>query len=151
MSFSRATDTFVRPGDTTQYTAGDLVANSTIAGSVEPLSFNTPHNQSCLIRAVSLYHSDQDATASTFRVWFLSVSPTLTNGDNGALAGINAATVLGTVEITADENCGDTFGASEPAPILVSGPFYAVVEATGTYTPGDAETFGVGVILEAFG
>lgn len=145
----RATSTFVRPADTTQYAAGDLVANSTTAGSVTPLSFVSPKGQPHYIKSVSLYHTDQDATGSTFRVWFLSSSPTVTNGDNGALAGIDAATVLGTVAITADQNCGDTYGiAAAPVGMAVSGTVYAVIEATGTYTPASAETFGVSVVFD---
>jgi hypothetical protein len=145
----RATSTFVRPADTTQYAAGDLVANSTTAGSVTPLSFVSPKGTPSYIKSVSLYHTDQDATGSTFRVWFLSSSPTVTNGDNGALAGIDAATVLGTVAITADQNCGDTYGiTAAPAGLAVSGTVYAVIEATGTYTPASAETFGVSVVFD---
>ena len=34
--------TFTRPTDTTAYTSGDLVGNSTTAGSVVPLSFTFP-------------------------------------------------------------------------------------------------------------
>lgn len=147
MSYSRATDTFTRPADATQYTAGDLVANSTTAGSVEALSFTTTTRAPALVKSVSLYHSDQDATGSTFRVWLLSANPTVTNGDNGALAGIDAATVLGTVEITADENCGDTFGMTSSEGILVPANFWAVIEATGTYTPASGETFGVSIVL----
>lgn len=148
MRFASATYSFARPADTTQYAAGDLVANSTTAGSVVIPSFS-PHRGPSLIRAVSLYHTDQDATGSTFRVWFLNASPTVTNGDNGALAGINAATVIGTVEITADENCGDTFGMTTVAEgILAPATFYAVIEATGTYTPANAETFGVTVVCD---
>ncbi len=149
MSFSRQTATFVRPNDSTQYAAGDLVANNTTAGSVVPMSFVSPKGGPSIVRSVSLYHSDQDATASTFRVWLLSASPTVTNGDNGALAGIDAATVLGSVAVTADNNCGDTFGmAAAPAGLLVSGTVYAVIEATGTYTPAAQETFGVSIVFE---
>lgn len=145
----RATSTFVRPADITQYAAGDLVANSTTAGSVTPLSFVSPKGQPHYIKSVSLYHTDQDATGSTFRVWFLNASPVVTNGDNGALAGIDAATVLGTVAITADQNCGDTYGISAaPVGLAVSGTVYAVIEATGTYTPASAETFGVSVVFD---
>ena len=149
MSIMRETATFTRPADTIQYAAGDLVANSTTAGSVTPLSFVSPKNGPTLIKSVSLYHTDQDSTGSTFRVWFLNTSPTVTNGDNGALAGINAATILGTVAITADQNCGDTFGmTAAPAGLAVSGTVYAVIEATGTYTPASAETFGVSVVFD---
>lgn len=145
----RATSSFVRPADATQYAAGDLVANSTTAGSVTPLSFVSPKGGPTFVKSVSLYHSDQDATASTFRVWLLNSSPTVTNGDNGALAGIDAATVLGTVAITADQNCGDTYGISAaPAGLLVSGTVYAVIEATGTYTPASGETFGVALVFD---
>lgn len=149
MRLSRQVATFVRPNDTTQYAAGDLVANSTTAGSVTIMSFTTPRKVPCLVRSVSLYHTDQDSTASTFRVWLLSASPAVTNGDNGALAGIDASTVLGTVTITADNNCGDTFGmAAAPVGLLVPATVYAVIEATGTYTPAAQETFGVALVLE---
>ena len=149
MNIVRAISSFVRPADVTQYAAGDLVANNTTAGSVTPLSFVSPKGGPCYIKSVSLYHTDQDATASTFRVWFLSSSPVVSNGDNGALAGIDAATVLGTVAITADQNCGDTFGISAaPIGLAVSGTVYALIEATGTYTPASAETFGVAVVFD---
>jgi hypothetical protein len=150
MRFSRETQTFVRPEDTTQYGAGDLVANSATAGSVVPLTFNARPGQPWMIRGVHLYHTDEDATNSAFRVWFLSTSPTVTDGDNGALAGINVATVLGTIEITADENCGDTFGATlnSDGILVPGGTFYALVQATAAYTPGNAETFGVTVVME---
>ena len=59
------TDSFTRPANTTQYAANDLVANSTTAGSVVPLSF--PTNQIRLqgiIRRVRLYKSAASATAA---------------------------------------------------------------------------------------
>lgn len=68
MAFSRQTATFVRPNDATQYTAGDLVANNTTAGSVIPMSFVSPKGGASIVRSVSLYHSDQDSTASTFHL-----------------------------------------------------------------------------------
>ena len=37
--FFNQSQSFTRPGDTTPYASGDLVANSTTAGSVVPLTF----------------------------------------------------------------------------------------------------------------
>ena len=148
MGFIRLSQTFTRPNDATQYTAADLVANSTTAGSVAPLTFASMRPG--LVTSVSLYHTDQDATGSTFRVWLLDTSPTVTNGDNGALAGVAASTVLGTVAITADNNCGDTYGIAfmaNPRGLYVPAIFYGLIEATGTYTPAAQETFGVTVCV----
>lgn len=151
MGFTRISQTFVRPNDATQYGAGDLVANNTTAGSVTPLTFATNLPTGGFVRTASLYHTDQDATGSTFRIWLLSASPTVTNGDNGALAGIDAATVLGIIAVTADANCGDTYGQGiiPEGGLYVPRTVYAVIEATGTYTPAAQETFGVTLGIES--
>lgn len=144
----RRTASFVRPADTTQYAAGDLVANSTTAGSVSPLRVRLGGRMPGVVRAASLYHTDQDSVNSAFRLWLLDTAPVVTNGDNGALAGIDASTVLGTVDITADKNCGDTFGQAESVMIGVPDEFWVLVEATAAYTPGSGETFGVAFMVE---
>lgn len=140
-------DSFTRPGDTTQYAANDLVANDTTAGNVTPMQFITANSSGGFLRAVRITHSDPDATNSTFRLWLLSSLPTVTNGDNGALAGAVAATVLGTVEVTVDENmggqCSHGWTALDSNQIYVGETFYALLEATAAYTPGNAEVFTV--------
>lgn len=138
-------DSFARPADTTAYAANDLVANSTTAGNVEPLVFVTTNSSGGFLRSLRITHSDPDATNSTFRVWLLSALPTVTNGDNGALAGAVASTVLGTVEVTVDENmggqCSHGWTGVDDREIYVGETFYALIEATAAYTPASGETF----------
>ena len=45
------TATLTRPADTTAYASGDLVANSTTAGSVTPLTFNAGASQGSVLFA----------------------------------------------------------------------------------------------------
>jgi hypothetical protein len=146
-------DSFARPADTTAYAANDLVANNTTAGSVEPLQFITSNSNGGFVRAVRITHSDPDATNSSFRVWFLSALPTVTNGDNGALAGAVASTILGTVEVTVDENmggsCSHGWVAVDPNQLYVPETFYALIEATAAYTPASGETFVVYVRVDS--
>src|SRR6185437_974597 len=77
---------FTRPADTTAYATGDLVANSTTAGSVTPLSFTAPRyaTGSGQVRRARLKKSTNTTTNATFRLHLYATSPTPTNGDNGA-------------------------------------------------------------------
>ncbi len=84
---------FTRPADTSSYTSGDLVANSTTAASVVPLSWSIQGTGgSGIIRAVRFFKSSTTATAASFRVHlFVAAPPTPANGDNGAY-GISTVT-----------------------------------------------------------
>lgn len=143
---------FTRPADTTAYAAGDLVANSTTAGSVTPMSLtvmSTPGGQS-FIRRATLRKSTTTSTSAAFRVHLFSSAPTVTNGDNGAISIAGVANYLGTF------NFGSMLGVfsdgiaaqgvpstgAEIALKLASGTtVYALVEALAAYAPGNAEVF----------
>ena len=66
MSFiSIATASFTRPADTTAYASGDLVANSTTAGSVIPMTFVIrPENRGSMIRRARIKKSGTSAKVS---------------------------------------------------------------------------------------
>lgn len=152
--------TFTRPADTTAYTAGDLVANSTTAGSVALMSWVIPDG-GFFLRRVKLTKSNGGAiTNAQFRLWLTTDSAiTFTNGDNGALSiassTLSAADVLACVDITVD--CALT-GAQDSGwatfddglhPLFASswangvGTIYGFLEARAAYTPGNAEVFTV--------
>lgn len=84
--------TMTRASGTSQYTAGDIVANSTSAAEVVPLKFpacRTP-NGSGLITGGRMIKSDDDVTQASFRLWLLTKQPFAT----GSYPADNAALVL---------------------------------------------------------
>lgn len=151
-------DSFTRPADTTQYTAADLIANSTTAGSVEPLKFTTTRLGSGrgIIRRVRLFKDDETVTAASFNVHLFSQSPTVTNGDNGAFAVDTARHFLGTVAI--DMSTGAFATTTDLIEAAVVNPeinfdlshvssnerrLYGLLEAVGAYAPSSGELFEV--------
>jgi hypothetical protein len=149
-----------RPADTTAYAAGDLVANSTTAGSVVPLAFSSAVREEgsrFRIERIRLRTSSTSLTNASFRVYIFRGSPTVSVGDNGAL---NASSVLaiddvqylvGWADITLDRSA--TAGAAgRGVPSTGSGmteapatgtTLYGLIEATAAYTPTSAEVFTV--------
>lgn len=150
--------TFTRPGDITQYTAADLIANNTTAGSVTPLEWAVgPALGRGIIRGVKLFKSTNTATLASFNVHIFTASPTVTNGDNGALAVATAATYLG--EVAVDMSTGNSpgtaylFKASAATAICfntytASGSLFGLLEAIGGYTPAASEVFKVTLDIE---
>ena len=145
-------DSFSRPANTTAYASGDLVANSETAGSVTPLDlkFGSPGGtRSHAISRVKLSKSGTSITNASFRVHLYSASPTPANGDNGAFSTDEAATYVGSFDVTIDQAFTDGsvgFGvprstASEIPARLGGGQLYALIEARGAYTPASGETF----------
>jgi hypothetical protein len=95
---------FMRPNDTTAYASGDLVANSTTAGSVVPMSFPLGGNSmpgTTRVARVRLSKSGTTATNASFRVHLYGASPVVANGDNGAWSTDQAANYLGAIDVTA--------------------------------------------------
>lgn len=143
---------FTRPADTTAYASGDLVANSTTAGSVVAMSL-TPTAVtagSFLIRRVKLAKSTTTVTNAQFRVHFFRAAPaTVTNGDNGVFSVSGVADYVGACDISMDRALTDGacgFGlpivGSEMSVKLASGTsLFALIEARAAYAPGNAETF----------
>lgn len=147
---------FTRPADTTAYALGDLVANSTTAGSVTPLSWTAARVAagSFLVRRARAKKSGTSVTNASFRLHLYSASPTCTNGDNGAwlttvsgyLASIdldmsssNGRVFSDAAAVNGTPNVGSDLGVK-----LASGQtMYGLLECRAAYTPGNAEVFTV--------
>jgi hypothetical protein len=149
-----AAPSFTRPNDTTAYADGDLVANSTTAGSVTPLKFVIPWKRSCIIRGASVRKSDgADVTGADFVVHLFRNSPTPANGDNGALS-TDYAEKIGTIDV------GQMVSYTDDAySVAFGGNFYVeannndrmiygLLEADGVYTPAANEVFDVKIFVE---
>lgn len=144
---------FARPEDTTQYASGDLIANSTTAGSVTPMSFALNNNLGgpIVIRRVRITKSATSVTAAAFRVHLFTASPTVSNGDNGAIVPNQHAAYLGYIDLSASQAFASAAGgwatAAANAELFAnpgaSATLYGLLEARGTYTPASAETFTV--------
>lgn len=148
---------FTRPADTTAYASGDLVANSTTAGSVVPITFagvvrNTGYRS--VIRRAGIQPSQALLANGTFRLHLFTSLPTVTNGDNGALdVPTNLATYLGWFEmVLAIIGTGQgafgwssavaTAASDKPAFLSVnSTSLFALLEARAAYVPASAQTF----------
>jgi hypothetical protein len=143
---------FTRPNDTNAYSIGDLVANSTTAGSVVPMSFqvggdNMP-GQFRLVR-VRLQKSGTTNTNANFRCHFYGASPTVANGDNGAWSTDTSARYFGSIDVATmkafTDGCCDVGAASAGSEFLIrlasGSTYYSVLEARATYTPAANEVF----------
>lgn len=146
-------NTITRPADTTAYAVGDLVANSTTAGSVTPFTFASAVDADTgsygRVDRIRIYKSGTSVTNASFRVHLYNATPaSITNGDNGAWL-TNDAGYIGAFDATVDRVFND--GAEGAGVPLVGGgvifsipagtTLYALLEARGAYTPGNAETF----------
>jgi hypothetical protein len=148
---------FTRPADTTAYASGDLVANSTSSGSVTPMSFaSTGQDPGTVVqvRRVRISKSGTATANASFRLHLYRASPTVANGDNGAISSNQAATWLGSVDVTVGQAFSD--GAAGTAttevnslPAIGTTTIYGLLEARAAYTPGSAEVFTV--VLEIDG
>ncbi len=143
---------FTRPNDTTSYTIGDLVANSTTAGSVTPMSLelgNSFGQGQFRLTRVRLSRSGTNAIAnSTFRVHLFSSLPTVTNGDNGAflptISGWLGAIDVPVMTLFSDgaATVGAAVAGSEFMVKLISGKtVFALLSALGAYAPAAQEIF----------
>lgn len=150
-NISIASGTVTRPADTTAYASGDLVANSTTAGSVVPITLSNLCNgpgQSAQIRRVRLRTSSTSVTNASFRVHLFSTATiTAANGDNGAFSVSAAAGYLGQVDVTVGQAFTDGAVGTATTEINLYGTstVYALIEARGAYTPTSAGTFTVSV------
>jgi len=156
----QAAASFTRPADTTAYASGDLVANSTTAGSVVPLSFiYMPRMtaQGFSIRRVRMHSNRTSGVTAigtvpanaSFRIHLFSTLPTVTNGDNGAFFSTQSATYIGGLDVTLNRGFSDGYigiglpvsGSEMIAKNLTGQTLYALVQATAAYTPVSAEVF----------
>lgn len=139
---------FTRPADITAYASGDLVANSTTAASVVPMTFVIrPENFGSTIRRVRIRKTSNNVSGSSFRLHLYS-TPTITeaNGDNGAWVTTAVANYIGSVDVTVDKAFTDgAQGAAAPTGDISYqfGTIYGLLEARGAYTPTSGEIFTV--------
>jgi hypothetical protein len=158
--------TFTRPTpDTTQYTSGDLVANSATNTAVAAMQFNTGKGDaSGLITRARLAKSDDDPVTASFRLHLFSTNPCATapsNGDNGALQLAIAdgeQAYLGYFDLDLTASAVDIFttgnaGVSAAGQIRFNlassiGAIYGLLEARAGYTPAAAEVFTVTLEIE---
>lgn len=137
---------FTRPANTTAYAQGDLIANDATAGSVVALEFGRDGSGWRKIRQARLHKDSNTTTGANYRLWLLSADPTVTNGDNGALAGDWSASVIGVLEgstpYAATDGVTMFLDAAGIEP-LASGVIYGLLEARASYTPTSGEVFTV--------
>jgi hypothetical protein len=153
------TDKFTRPANTTAYSAGQLMANSTTAASVVPLKFvfalnNGPQN--FLLRKIRLKHTSLQALSVTLYLFNSdpSANSGIANGDGGTFS-VNESDCEGVADITTSLAFRDYYkGFGTPRTgqdfgVVVNGnsTVYGLLYVSGSYTPASAET--ISVTIEA--
>lgn len=150
--------TVTRPADTTAYASGDLVANSTTAGSVTAITIANAvlaAGGGGRIERVRVRKTGTSLTNASFRVHFYSATPTVTNGDNAAWLS-PVTSYIGAFDVTVDrafsngaEGAGVPLVGNAMTFMIPSGTsIFALIEARGAYTPANAEVFTV--MLESY-
>lgn len=161
MQIIECSATFTRPNDTNAYTSGDLMANSTTAGSVTPMTFVMPYGRGFKLWRVKVEKSDVSVTNASYRLHLYKDSPTVTNGDNGAIAStvsnyLGFVDIVGTAPLFSDDAhaYGIYVNNSLAAPMVFTVDsdrlIYGLLEARGAYTPAAQEVFVVKLIAEAY-
>lgn len=146
---------FTRPANATPYagagsaTTGDLVANNVTAGGVVPLEFDVPpidaEDDTAAGWIASVKISTDGAAEKTLRLHLWSdLAPTVTNGDNGALAVSNhdQAKYLGFVDVDLYPGPGGAQGQNSLERVPYSHDagttIYGLLEARTAFTPANA-------------
>lgn len=151
MNITRPSASFTRPADTTAYASGDLVANSTTAGSVVPMTLTiSPFNGGFRVRRFKLHKSGTSTTNAQFRVHlFVSSTITVTNGDNAAFSVSSVDNYIGSADVTIGQAFTDgsagfalpATGTDMAAIPTGAAAVYALLEARAAYTPASGEVF----------
>jgi hypothetical protein len=160
-----ASSTITRPADTTAYASGDLIANSTSAGSVNALEFAgcaRVKGGSGWVTGARVQKSTNTVTSVAMRLHLFTTVPTFTSaGDNSAISSVVVATdknYIGFIDLptftgfsavawgTGGPGDGRSVLSFEAAAAGTS--LYGVLEARGAFTPGSAEVFTVAIWVE---
>lgn len=161
MKILEVSSNFTRPADTTAYAAGDLVANSTTAGSVTPLTFRLGYGQALVLKQARLKINSATNTNASFNLHLYSSSPTVTNGDNGAWLS-TSSNYLGTLALNGTTQAfsdnvvavGTYVNTSVGVPWVVVGDtnytLYGLLSATAAYTPTSGGIFTVTLVGECY-
>lgn len=155
---AQITGTFTRPADTTAYTTGDAVTNSTSAPVPITLAdaARVAAGGGKIINA-RLVKSSTGAAASGFRAYIYVATLTPPN-DNAAFAIAIAqkATRVGYVDMTTvvtGSNCVEFYGTpvytnGMPYSLPAGTSLFAVLSSLGSYTPASAEVFDLYLYVE---
>lgn len=151
--------TITRPADTTAYADGDLIANSTTAGSVVPLQFHPGPQGWRIVQARVSKTDETDVANSSCTLHLFETSPTVVNGDNGALS----TALSGFMGLIAFPTMIATFVTDEGYSIVKHGDatlldgiygatstFYGLLEADAAYTPASSEVYTVTLWVECY-
>ena len=154
----RSVVTITRPSNTTAYTAGDVVGD-TSGSAIITLSNIGPSGGYVLVQSVSLIFSDSAVISGmgSYRLHFYSASPTAI-ADNAVfdLVSGERANYMGFVDLATPVDFGSSLYTQTDYPgrliKLAAGSttLYAELETKGAYTPASASTIDVRVAtLEA--
>ena len=153
-NYTAVESAYTRPADTTPYTSGDLVANSTTAGSVTALSFTISGltKNVGMVRFVRLRTNNATVANGAFRVHLFNSTPLApTNGDNGAFVPNGISGYLGSADITLIGGVsagGGVVTAAIPVTGCTADVVYGLLEARGAYVPASGEVVTVQVTVE---
>lgn len=152
-------NTVTRPADTATYAVGDLIANSTTAGSVVPLAIpvSRSNDATVVLRGIRVKVNDTAWKNSTIRVHLFKDQPTVAVGDNGVLNAsetyaFSESNYLGSVDVSLLKQTND--GYAKGSARLTDGTLAEVIDpSTGTIniyglletrtavTPGSGKVF----------
>lgn len=143
---------FTRPANTTAYASGQLIANSTSAGSVVPMALVASRDLDFtgMIRRARIKVNDAAWINATVRVHCYKNSPTVANGDGGAWS-TTESEYLGALDVTFDKQFTDPLvkGIGVPnngseinfAPALNTTTIYCLLEARSAVTPASGSAW----------
>lgn len=145
--------TVTRPNDANIYASGDLIANSTTAGSVTYPTIAAARGTDIVsvITRVRLFKTGTSLSHAMFRVHLYKATPAASNGDNGAFLTDSTTSYLGYIDITHDVAFTDgTMGSAKPkdgaitfTPLSGTSNIVFLLEARDIYTPIANEVFTV--------
>jgi hypothetical protein len=153
-------DNFTRPNDTTPYTAADLVANSTTAGSVVPMQFPVGEympERGGRVKSAIMAKSGDTVTAASFTLHLFSSEPTVDAGDNAAFAPSSVDNWIGSIALDISSGALVVTGlgareliAASPEVVFHNsvGVLFGLLVAAGAYTPAANEVFTVTLNIE---
>lgn len=139
--------TFTRPANTTAYASGQLIANSTTAGSVVPMQFTLPGGAPIVVRVRLSTNVTTGWGSGSITVNLWSCKPTYTSGDGAAYAiSAGGSCWIGSFPITLTQYGDAASGEGSPTVgnnvVLPPGAvYYADLTSGSSLTPISGQTF----------
>ena len=144
-----ATSTITRPADTSQYTAGDALSNSTSAPTAGggTLTIVAASGKSALMTHMQIVSSNAPGTPLQGEVWLFGTAPTAIN-DNAAFTVsdsemLTCVGVIPFVLLTIGANSSATVDVGKAFATSGSTNLRYLVRVVNTYTPASGETIAV--------